>query len=60
MLFIKVLISNLEKFTLKILGENTKYIKKLAKKLLETETLSYQNVKKTIGKKRENSINIDI
>ena len=42
------LISNLEEFTLKILSENTKYIKKLAKKLLETETLSYQNVKKTI------------
>ena len=54
------LISNLEEFTLRILNENTKYIKKLAKKLLESETLSYQMVRKTIGKKRENSINIDI
>ena len=54
------LISDLEDFTLRILNENTKYIKKLAKKLLESETLSYQIVRKTIGKKRENSINIDI
>ena len=54
------LIISVENFVLEILKNNEKYIKKLAKKLLNLETINYKIVRKTIGKNRENSIKINL
>ena len=54
------LIISVENFVLELLKNNEKYIKKLAKKLLNLETINYKIVRKTIGKTRENSIKINL
>ena len=52
------LINFLEGITMQILTERKKIVKKVAKKLLKTETLLYEDLKKFIGVDLENSLDV--
>ena len=54
------LITNIENFTINVLSENKKYLKKLAKKLLKSETLYYKDLRKQLGKHHENTLSINL
>jgi len=53
------LITNIENFTINVLSDNKKHLKKLAKKLIKSETLYYKDLKKQLGKHLENTLQIN-
>jgi cell division protease FtsH len=58
--YCQILINDIEIIVLSMLNKNLKILKKLAKKLLKKETITYKKIKKIIGSCKENSEKVEI